>query len=95
MNCWPIVRDTIILAHSPHIKRHCYDGLFTQVMHQAEQIEQLYSQAVRATVNIDSGNVHLKKAIRHNASARLYVLVLLLVASFGLLFLDWWTTRRA
>ena len=47
-------------------------------------------QAVKASMNISRGNVHLQKAIQHNAAARKYVLVLLLVASFALLFFDWY-----
>ncbi|KAK9837495.1 hypothetical protein WJX81_006873 [Elliptochloris bilobata] len=44
--------------------------LSTQVMHQSEQIEQLYTQAVAATLNVERGNVHLTKAIAINSSAR-------------------------
>ncbi|KAK9819333.1 hypothetical protein WJX74_007336 [Apatococcus lobatus] len=60
-----------------------------QVMQQAEQIEQLYSEAVQATADIASGNVHLTKAIRYNTSTRKIMLVILLLASASLLFWDW------
>ena len=45
-------------------------------------------------MHISGGNVHLQKAIKHNAAARKYVLVLLLVASFALLFFDWFYAGR-
>ena len=46
-------------------------------------------QAVEATKNVEGGNVQLQKAIRLNTSARWYIFVLFMVASLGLLFLDW------
>ena len=49
-------------------------------------------QAVEATVNVDRGNVHLGKAIRHNTSARWYVFWILMSASLCLLFLDWYSS---
>lgn len=51
-------------------------------------------QAVKATENISRGNVHLQSAIQHNAAARKYVLALLLLASFALLFFDWYYAGR-
>jgi transposase len=52
-------------------------------------------QAVKATQHISSANVHLRKAIQRNAAARKYVLVLLLLASFALLFFDWFYAGKA
>lgn len=49
-------------------------------------------QAVDASQNIGSANVQLHKTIKVNASSRKYLLVFLLVASLGLLFLDWWSS---
>lgn len=49
-------------------------------------------QAVDATANVDRGNVHLKKAIRLNTSARWYVFYILIIASLCLLFLDWYSS---
>ena len=46
-------------------------------------------QAVQATADIASGNVHLTKAIRYNTSTRKIMLVILLLASASLLFWDW------
>ena len=64
----------------------------TAVTHQSEQIEQLYAEAVQATQYIGRANVQLDKAIRVNSSARKYMIVFFLVASLGLLFLDWWNS---
>ena len=49
-------------------------------------------QAVAATLNVERGNVHLTKAIKINSSARWILVALLLAASFGLLFLDWYSS---
>jgi t-SNARE complex subunit (syntaxin) len=52
-------------------------------------------QAVEATLNLEKGNASLRKAIDYNKAARMYVLFLLLAATFGILFLDWWYSGRA
>jgi hypothetical protein len=51
-------------------------------------------QAVQTSVNVTRGNLHLRQALRYSAAARRYVMVLLLVASFGLLFLDWFYSGK-
>ena len=45
-----------------------------------------------ATKNVEGGNVHLGKAIKLNTSARWYIFLLFMVASLGLLFLDWFSS---
>lgn len=62
------------------------------ITQQSEQIEQLYVEAVAATAHISAANVQLGKAVRTNRSARKYLLVFFLVASLGMLFLDWWNS---
>ena len=52
------------------------------------------AQAVESSLNVTKGNTQLRKALRHSAAARKYMLLLLLVASFGLLFLDWYYSGR-
>jgi hypothetical protein len=39
--------------------------------------------------NVSTGNVDLRKAVRYGKSSQRQVLVLLLAATLGLLFLDW------
>jgi len=62
--------------------------LSTQIMGQTEQIEMIYFDAVTASLNMTRGNVHLRKAVDLNRSARKYVLVLMVLAAFVLLFFD-------
>ena len=49
-------------------------------------------QAVAATVNMERGNMHLKKAVATSSSATWYMVALLLAATFGILFLDWFSS---
>lgn len=62
----------------------------TAIVQQAQQIEQLYAEAVAATSTIGGANVQLDKAIRANKAGQKCMFLLFLVASLGLLFLDWW-----
>jgi syntaxin 18 len=61
----------------------------TAILAQSEQIEQLYMEAVAATGHLERGNVQLKRAIRTNTSSRKYLFFFFLLATLGLLFLDW------
>lgn len=63
----------------------------THVLHQAQQIEQLYDQAVEATHNVNLGNKELSKAIQRNTSSRTFLLLFLFVLTFSILFLDWYS----
>ncbi|KAK4750182.1 hypothetical protein SAY87_027631 [Trapa incisa] len=63
----------------------------THVLHQAQQIEHLYEQAVEATENVDLGNKELSKAIERNSSSRTFLLLFLFVMTFSILFLDWYS----
>lgn len=49
-------------------------------------------QAVDSLSNLDRGNVHLGKAIKHNTSARYYLAYIFVIASLCLLFLDWYSS---
>lgn len=62
--------------------------LSTQIMGQAEQIEQIYTNAVQSSLNMTRGNTHLKKAADHSRSSRNYILALLFGLSLVLLFFD-------
>ncbi|XP_057868939.1 syntaxin-81 isoform X2 [Cryptomeria japonica] len=64
--------------------------LSTHVLHQAQQIELLYEQAIEATQNVDKGNKELAKAIQRNSSSRTFLLLFLVVLPLALLFLDWY-----
>ncbi|KAL6980636.1 Syntaxin-81 [Sarracenia purpurea var. burkii] len=62
----------------------------TYVLHQAQQIEVLYEQAVEATNNVELGNKELSQAIQRNSSSRTFLLLFLFVLTFSTLFLDWY-----
>ncbi|KAH9702143.1 Syntaxin-81 [Citrus sinensis] len=49
----------------------------THILHQAQQIEHLYEQAVEATKNVELGNKELSQAIRRNTSSRTFLLLFL------------------
>lgn len=59
------------------------------VQRQMAQIETLYSEAVESTRRIEGGNVELRKTLERRGEGRKIVAVILFVATFGLLFLDW------
>eukprot|EP00951_Prasinocladus_malaysianus_P047746 scaffold651793_cov48-Prasinocladus_malaysianus.AAC.1 len=64
-----------------------------QIFKQASQVEVLYAEAVEASERVEAGNVHLDKAIRLNSSTRLYIILVFAIATFGLLFLDRYSSR--
>nr|XP_043613723.1 syntaxin-81 [Erigeron canadensis] len=63
----------------------------THVLQQAQQIEYLYDQAVEATKNVELGNKELTQAIDRNSSSRTFLLLFLIVLTFSILFLDWYS----
>ncbi|PON82945.1 SNARE-complex protein Syntaxin-18, N-terminal [Trema orientale] len=63
----------------------------THVLQQAQQIEQLYDQAVEATKNVELGNKELSQAIQRNSSSRTFLILFLFVLTFSILFLDWYS----
>ncbi|KAJ2231582.1 hypothetical protein H4R99_004082 [Coemansia sp. RSA 1722] len=56
---------------------------------QMQQTERLYSEAVGALDAVSQGNEYLVSARKHQAGARKWVLIMFVVLSFVLLFLDW------
>ncbi|KAK3231119.1 hypothetical protein Dsin_003000 [Dipteronia sinensis] len=63
----------------------------THILHQTQQIEHLYDQAVEATKNVELGNKEISKAIQRNSSSRTFLLLFLFVLTFSILFLDWYS----
>ncbi|KAK3807733.1 MAG: hypothetical protein J3Q66DRAFT_356303 [Benniella sp.] len=57
---------------------------------QTLQTTRLHEEALTAIGHIDAGNEYLIKAGKRNSSTRKWVLFFLIVASFVLLFLDWY-----
>ena len=74
------------------IEMSALSSLFaTHVQAQAEQIESLYNDAVESSRHFEMGNVEMKKTIARKGDAQRYVAIILLVATLGLLFLDWYS----
>ena len=48
-----------------------------------------YPRAVESTRRLEGGNVELRKTISRRGDSQLIVAVILFVATFGILFLDW------
>lgn len=83
--------DTVQETERKMLEMSALNHLFsTHVLHQAQQIERLYEQAVEATANVKEGNKELTKAIERNSSSRAFLLLFLVVLPLALLFLDWY-----
>ena len=61
----------------------------SKVEQQSSEVEMLYTQAEQTSENLQRGNAYVDSAAKHSRDFRLLVLSFLLVASFALLFLDW------
>mmetsp|Transcript_1152 Transcript_1152/g.3183 ORF Transcript_1152/g.3183 Transcript_1152/m.3183 type:complete len:336 (+) Transcript_1152:81-1088(+) len=62
----------------------------TKVEEQSSEVETLFEQAEQTSENLVRGNAYLDSAAKHSRDFRLIVLVVLMVSSFCLLFLDWY-----
>jgi hypothetical protein len=63
----------------------------SKVEQQASTVEMLYANAEATSENLVRGNAYIDSASKHSRDFRLLVLTILLVATFALLFLDWYT----
>ena len=57
---------------------------------QGNGVQQLFGEAEQTGENLVRGNQYLDSAAKHSRDFRMFALVFLLVASFSLLFLDWY-----
>ncbi|XP_046851313.1 syntaxin-18-like [Xenia sp. Carnegie-2017] len=62
-----------------------------KVLEQSKQIDQVYETTVKTTENVKDGNENIREAIKNNASFRVWILFFLVMCSFSLLFLDWYS----
>ncbi|KAL9324517.1 hypothetical protein ACSQ67_009374 [Phaseolus vulgaris] len=84
--------DTVQETETKMVEMSALNHLMsTHVLHQAQQIEHLYEQAVEATTNVELGNKELSQAIKRNSSSRTFLLLFLFVLTFSVLFLDWYS----
>ncbi|KJE92807.1 hypothetical protein CAOG_03707 [Capsaspora owczarzaki ATCC 30864] len=63
----------------------------SHVMEQAALADSIHDLAVHTTANVAQGNEQLTSASKHLGSFRLWILFFLLLCSFCLLFLDWYS----
>ena len=63
----------------------------SKVEQQSSEVELLYQHAEATAENLVRGNAYIDSASRHARDFRLIVLTFLLVATFALIFLDWYT----
>ncbi|KAI5059687.1 hypothetical protein GOP47_0026006 [Adiantum capillus-veneris] len=83
--------DTAQETERKMIEMSALNHLFsTHVLHQAQQIEKLYQQALDATENVEKGNKEIRKAIGRSNSSRTFLLLFLFVLPLALLFLHWY-----
>ncbi|XP_028391532.1 syntaxin-18-like [Dendronephthya gigantea] len=66
--------------------------VFTEkVLEQSKQIDHVYETTVKTNENVKEGNENIREAIKNNASFRVWILFFLVMCSFSLLFLDWYS----
>lgn len=68
------------------------DLLTENVDIQAHQIEEIQDTIMAATENVKSGNEQVREAMSKDASFRVWILFFLIVMSFTILFLDWYSS---
>ena len=60
------------------------------VSKQSQQIEQIYSEALKSTKFLEIGNFEMRKTISRRRSGSNYIAFVLFIATFAVLFLDWY-----
>jgi len=84
--------DQVRLAEKNVLEMSALSSLFsTHVQAQAEQIEALYQDAIESSRHLDWGNVEMKKTIERKGGAQRIIAFIFLIATLGLLFLDWYS----
>lgn len=62
-----------------------------KVLTQSADIDRIAETAMTVTENIKQGNEDVRQAIKNTASLRVWILFFLVMCSFSLLFLDWYS----
>ncbi|GFT44928.1 syntaxin-18 [Nephila pilipes] len=65
--------------------------LSEKVLQQDQDINRISDTVMGTTLNIKEGNEELREAMKKNAGFRVWILFFLIVLSFSLLFLDWYS----
>jgi syntaxin 18 len=64
--------------------------LSTHLAVQTQQTDRLYAEAIATTGRVQEGNLMLHQARPRASDTRKWILIFLIIASFILLFLDWY-----
>ena len=65
--------------------------LVSHLVQQTEMTDRLYDEAVGSVADVKGANVQLKRAAERGREGRMFLLIFLIGASLGLLFLDWYS----
>ena len=84
-----VSRDTQ-RAESKIVELSALSSMFANVVSkQSQQIEKIYTEALKTTKFLDVGNVEMRKTISRRRSGSNYMAFVLFIATFAVLFLDW------
>ena len=61
-----------------------------KVAQQSHEVDRLVSMAEETSENIVRGNQYIDSAAKHSRDFRFFALTFLIIASFSLIFLDWY-----
>jgi len=77
-------------AESKIVELSALSSMFANVVSkQSQQIEKIYTEALKTTKFLDVGNVEMRKTISRRRSGSNYMAFVLFIATFAVLFLDW------
>ena len=77
-------------AESKIVELSALSSMFANVVSkQSQQIERVYAEALKSTKFLEVGNVEMRKTISRRRSGSSYMAFVFFVATFAVLFLDW------
>lgn len=77
-------------AENKIVELSALSSMFANVVSkQSQQIEQIYTEALKTTKFLEMGNVEMRKTISRRRSGSNYMAFVLFIATFAVLFLDW------
>ena len=77
-------------AENKIVELSALSSMFANVVSkQSQQIEQIYTEALKTTKFLETGNVEMRKTISRRRSGSNYMAFVLFIATFAVLFLDW------
>jgi syntaxin 18 len=77
-------------AENKVVELSALSSMFANVVSkQSQQIEQIYTEALKTTKFLETGNVEMRKTISRRRSGSNYMAFVLFIATFAVLFLDW------